>query len=86
MRIGVVSDTHDRQEAVAEAVRLLMEQHVELILHCGDIESPEIASRSDTRGSESRSVDSRSGCENVAADADDCARSQRPTRRLANCL
>jgi hypothetical protein len=41
MRIGVVSDTHDRQEAVAEAVRLLMEQRVELILHCGDIESPE---------------------------------------------
>ncbi len=41
MRIGVVSDTHDRQEAVAEAVRLLLEQEVELILHCGDIESPE---------------------------------------------
>ncbi|HEV3386407.1 MAG TPA: metallophosphoesterase family protein [Gemmata sp.] len=41
MRIGVVSDTHDRQEAVAEAVRLLIEQKVELILHCGDIESPE---------------------------------------------
>src|SRR6476661_1107354 len=41
MRIGVVSDTHDRHEAVAEAVRLLLEQHVELILHCGDIESPE---------------------------------------------
>jgi putative phosphoesterase len=41
MRIGVVSDTHDRQEAVAEAVRLLLEQHVELILHCGDIETPE---------------------------------------------
>jgi putative phosphoesterase len=41
MRIGVVSDTHDRQEAVAEAVRLLLEQQVELILHCGDIESPE---------------------------------------------
>lgn len=41
MRIGVVSDTHDRQEAVAEAVRLLMEQEVELILHCGDIESPD---------------------------------------------
>jgi putative phosphoesterase len=39
MRIGVVSDTHDRQEAVAEAVRLLIEQHVELVLHCGDIES-----------------------------------------------
>jgi len=41
MRVGVVSDTHDRQEAVAEAVRLLQEQHVELILHCGDIESPD---------------------------------------------
>lgn len=41
MRIGVVSDTHDRHEAVAEAVRLLMEQQVELILHCGDIESPD---------------------------------------------
>jgi putative phosphoesterase len=41
MRIGVVSDTHDRVEAVAEAVRLLAEQRVELILHCGDIESPE---------------------------------------------
>ncbi|MGL6095280.1 MAG: metallophosphoesterase family protein [Fimbriiglobus sp.] len=41
MRIGVVSDTHDRAEAVAEAVRLLTDvHHVELILHCGDIESP----------------------------------------------
>ena len=39
MRIGVVSDTHDRGEAVGEAVRLLLEQHVELLLHCGDIES-----------------------------------------------
>ncbi len=41
MRIGVVSDTHDRLDTVAEAVRLLIEQDVELILHCGDIESPE---------------------------------------------
>ncbi len=41
MRIGIVSDTHDRVEAVAEAVRLLAEQRVELILHCGDIESAE---------------------------------------------
>ena len=31
----------DQEPAVAEAVRLLMEQHVELILHCGDIESPD---------------------------------------------
>lgn len=41
MRIGVVSDTHDRHEAIAEAVRLLLEQQVELVLHCGDIESAE---------------------------------------------
>ena len=41
MRIGVVSDTHDRVEAIAEAVRLLADQKVELILHCGDIESPD---------------------------------------------
>jgi len=39
MRIGVVSDTHDRGETVAEAVRLLLEQRVELVLHCGDIET-----------------------------------------------
>ncbi len=40
MRIGIVSDTHDRGEAVSEAVRLLGEAGAELILHCGDIESP----------------------------------------------
>lgn len=39
MRIGVVSDTHDRGEVVADAVRLLLEQRVELVLHCGDIET-----------------------------------------------
>jgi putative phosphoesterase len=39
MRIGVISDTHDRVEVVAEAVRLLADQRVELVLHCGDIES-----------------------------------------------
>ncbi len=41
MRIGVVSDTHDREETIAEAIRLLAEQHVEMILHCGDIETVE---------------------------------------------
>lgn len=41
MRIGVVSDTHDRLEAVAEAIRLLVDARVELILHCGDIETPD---------------------------------------------
>jgi putative phosphoesterase len=41
MRIGIISDTHDRRELAAEAVRLLGEARVELILHCGDIESVE---------------------------------------------
>ena len=42
MRIGVVSDTHDRLDTVAEAVRLLTTIHrVDLILHCGDIETSE---------------------------------------------
>lgn len=44
MRIGIVSDTHDRSETVSEALRLLAEQRVELILHCGDIESPQTVS------------------------------------------
>jgi putative phosphoesterase len=41
MRIGIISDTHDRLDAVAAAIRLLTEQNVELLLHCGDIESLE---------------------------------------------
>lgn len=41
MRIGIISDTHDRAEVIAEAIRLLAEQNVELILHCGDIETIE---------------------------------------------
>lgn len=39
MRIGIISDTHDRLEAVSEAVRQFTDHGVELILHCGDIES-----------------------------------------------
>ena len=41
MKIGVVSDTHDCDESVTEALRLLRERGVELVLHCGDVESPE---------------------------------------------
>jgi putative phosphoesterase len=42
MKIGVLSDTHDRTEITAEAVRLLIERGAELLIHCGDIESPQI--------------------------------------------
>jgi uncharacterized protein len=41
MKIGVVSDTHDRLEITQSAIRLLCERGAELILHCGDIESSE---------------------------------------------
>lgn len=42
MKIGVVSDTHDQLDYTSEAIRLLLESGAELLLHCGDIESPEI--------------------------------------------
>jgi putative phosphoesterase len=40
MRIGVVSDTHDRTDMVAAALDVLRGRGVDMILHCGDIESP----------------------------------------------
>lgn len=39
MKIGVISDTHDRVENTAEAIRLLAARGAELLLHCGDIET-----------------------------------------------
>jgi putative phosphoesterase len=41
MKIGVVSDTHGRFEITQNAIHLLRERGAELILHCGDIDSPE---------------------------------------------
>ena len=40
MIIGVVSDTHDNQEAARRAARLLVERGAELVLHLGDIVAP----------------------------------------------
>jgi putative phosphoesterase len=40
MRIGVVSDTHGRLAITEKAIHLLRERGAELILHCGDIDSP----------------------------------------------
>jgi len=39
MKIGILSDTHGRLESTQAAIRLLRERGVELILHCGDIDS-----------------------------------------------
>src|SRR5438094_490490 len=41
MKIGIISDTHDRTDEVRLAVGLLAERRVELVLHCGDIEAIE---------------------------------------------
>lgn len=42
MRIGVVSDTHGQVKFTRAAVRMLESLEVELVVHCGDIGSPEI--------------------------------------------
>lgn len=38
MRIGIVSDSHGNQRNVTQALKLLSERKVTLILHCGDID------------------------------------------------
>src|SRR5258708_21190035 len=38
MKIGIISDTHNRYEAVERALELLDKYNVELLIHCGDIE------------------------------------------------
>ncbi len=42
MIIGIVSDTHGHVEYTRPAVRMLESLEVELVIHCGDIGSPEI--------------------------------------------
>jgi putative phosphoesterase len=41
MKIGIVSDTHNRYARVERALELLQQRGIELLLHCGDIEDPE---------------------------------------------
>ncbi len=43
MKIAVVSDTHSRIATVEKALALIASFHVELIIHCGDIEDAETA-------------------------------------------
>jgi len=37
MRIGILSDTHDRVERTARAVQLLIAQGAQALIHCGDL-------------------------------------------------
>ncbi|MCX7961269.1 MAG: metallophosphatase family protein [Burkholderiales bacterium] len=37
MKIGIVSDSHDRAEALAQAVREAKSEGAEAVIHCGDV-------------------------------------------------
>jgi len=45
MLLGIISDTHDRLPLIEEAVALLNERRVELVLHAGDFVAPFVAPR-----------------------------------------
>lgn len=42
MRLGVISDTHGRVTSTQAAVRMLESLEVDELVHCGDIDTPEI--------------------------------------------
>jgi putative phosphoesterase len=42
MRIGILSDTHDQVERTARAVRRLVDEGAEVLIHCGDLTGPEV--------------------------------------------
>ncbi len=40
MKIGVISDTHDQYENILKAVKILNQEKVSSVIHCGDWVSP----------------------------------------------
>ncbi len=42
MRLGILSDTHDRLRRTRVAVRQLMDAGAEALVHCGDLTGPDI--------------------------------------------
>lgn len=42
MRIGILSDTHDRLDRTKRAVKLLVDSGAEALIHCGDLTEPDI--------------------------------------------
>jgi len=42
MRLGIISDTHDRLDRTNRAVELLQAAGAEALIHCGDLMSPDI--------------------------------------------
>jgi hypothetical protein len=45
MRIGVLSDTHDRLPSIDRAIALFRKQDVEMVIHAGDLVAPFAARR-----------------------------------------
>jgi len=45
MRIGLIADSHDNLPLIDDAVKLLNEKKVELVLHVGDFVSPFVVSK-----------------------------------------
>ena len=40
--IGIISDTHENEEAMRKAAELFKNGHVDFVVHCGDIVSPPV--------------------------------------------
>lgn len=40
MKIGIISDTHDRIDNLAKAVKILKEKKIKVLIHCGDFCAP----------------------------------------------
>ena len=40
--LGIISDTHENENAIKKAVRIFQEKNVEFVVHCGDIISPPV--------------------------------------------
>jgi len=38
--IGIISDTHENEEAIKKAVKIFREKNPDFVVHCGDIISP----------------------------------------------
>ena len=83
MRLAILSDTHSRYATVARALDLVAAQHVDWILHCGDIDDVEtvelfpsnthfVFGNCDTNRNELRRA--------IASERSHAARTVRPTR------
>ncbi|WP_422926730.1 YfcE family phosphodiesterase [Singulisphaera sp. PoT] len=42
MRIGILSDTHDKVGRTSRAVALLLSEGAEVLIHCGDLTEPDV--------------------------------------------